>query len=354
MKEIEETTPLSPSDGTNKKLDRAFDNSERMRTFAALTELRECCTTNEAIRGFEDFESQLLKRLGMSRHSLHRAGSVSFGCKDADRKSRLSISRGLKPLPWTLPRSPGSGPTIASRVSSVNAEAIMMATSSKAFYGDCNLAKSKTTGNLASLIPSVSKEPQVGEARNRHKTSQVAPSSHRRTTSYFECSADVRIKAIKEREARAARRAAEAHRRSSSGLASLGIGKSSSQNMSQVPPTKNAVVSEPSHSGATLFKVAPFDQVVDTLDCAMLESGHGIPPKAISTSFTPRVELVKVPGGGKEKVIKSRRKTERQISGELMKNLFGAGMREMKRMGRRVSGMNWPGSSEDLLSQGRK
>jgi hypothetical protein len=51
--------------------------------------------------------------------------------------------------------------------------------------------------------------------------------------------------------------------------------------------------------------------------------------------------------GGKEKVIKSRHKPERQFSGDRVKNLLGAGVREVRKMGRRVSGMSWPGSGED-------
>jgi hypothetical protein len=61
------------------------------------------------------------------------------------------------------------------------------------------------------------------------------------------------------------------------------------------------------------------------------------------------VDLVKAPGGGKEKVIRSQRRTERQISGEKVKSLFGAGMREVKKIGRRVGSMSWAESSEDLL-----
>ncbi|OAL24278.1 hypothetical protein AYO20_10705 [Fonsecaea nubica] len=350
MKELNRP-PQSPAGSTEKKADRLFENSEKVRMNSALNELREHCKTKEALKSFEDFENILLKKLGVSRQSLHRAGSLAFGGKEVERRLGMSGSNGFKPFSLSMSTSPGHGSTPSSRVSSVNAEAGLTETS-RAFYGEGTMAKSKTTGNLASLIPLVPKRQHVIEGKSLPKSNTVQLTSHRRRTSYFECSPETRAKAMKEREERASRRAAEAHRLSNPQMPSVSVFRSRGRSKDPVPSPMAVQISgsvQP-QSFSSCCKVDASGEVTDSLSVAMLESGHVCPPpKAANNTLPSRVELVKVPGGGEEKIVKSRRKTERQISGERVKTLFGAGMREVKKMGRRVSGMSWPGSSDDLL-----
>jgi hypothetical protein len=177
--------------------------------------------------------------------------------------------------------------------------------------------------------------------------------SHRRKTSYFEFSAEFRTQAMKEREARAARRAAETHRLSGPRVPSLGLVKSESRNLESQSLSKAPALAQKARDEIFGSKVHKFDPVMRSLDCAMLESGHGLPPTAPTPdAFSTPLEVITV-NGGEEKVIKSRRRRERQLSGEMVKNFFGAGVREVRKMGRRVGAMSL-GSSEDLLSPGRK
>ncbi|KIW75279.1 hypothetical protein Z517_12053 [Fonsecaea pedrosoi CBS 271.37] len=350
MKELNRP-PQSPAGSTEKKADRLFENSEKVRMNSALNELREHCKTKEALKSFEDFENILLKKLGVSRQSLHRAGSLAFAGKEVERRLGMSGSNGFKPFSLNMSTSPGHASTPTSRVSSVNAEAVLTETS-KAFYGEGTMAKSKTTGNLASLIPLIPKRQHVIEGKSLPKSNTVQLTSHRRRTSYFECSPETRAKAMKEREERASRRAAEAHRLSNPQMPSVSVFRSRGRSKDPVPSPMAVQISgsvQPQFF-SSCCKVDASGEVTDSLSVAMLESGHvRPPPKAANNTLPSRVELVEVPGGGQEKIVKSRRKTERQISGERVKTLFGAGMREVKKMGRRVSGMSWPGSSDDLL-----
>lgn len=339
MAELSRPTP-SPSETNEKQIDRLFESSEKIRINSALTELRDHCKTAEALKSFEEFEGSLLKRTGMSRQSLRRA--LVTGANESDKG--LSTSRTM-PLAVGAPTSPGNASSPMSCMSSVNAEAVLTG-ASKAFYGERNMAKSKTTGNLASLIPAI---PKRQHFLNTGPTQQPQPSatqrvSHRIKTSYFDCSPETRAKAMKEREERAARRAAEVLRRSGSQITSMDGPFSRKASGKAAVGAKPALPQHVSYNS----KVSRFDQVGSSLSAGALESGHGLPPPLVAATTMPsRVEVVYMSGGEKEKVIKSRRRAERQFSGERVKSLLGAGVREVKKMGRRVSGMSWPGSGDD-------
>ncbi|KIW68978.1 hypothetical protein PV04_04886 [Phialophora macrospora] len=337
MRELKRSYP-SPCESSEKQIDRLFESSEKVRMNSALEELRGHCKTSEALRSFEDFEAPLLKSMGVSRQSLHRAGALAYGAKDAGRG--LKPSRTM-PLATSVSHTPAT-PSPMTRISSVNAEAVMTR-ASKMLYGEGNLTKSKTTGNLASLIPTLPKRRHVIIAGPAPTPSTVHQVSHRRKTSYFECSPETRTKALKEREQRAARRVVETHWRSMSQTVSPEEAKN--------PPSfgkvrETAEQSRPQPIPYSSQIEAP-DEVSYSLSATALESGHGLPPPAPTKIAPSRVELVSMSSGGKEKVIKSRYKPERQFSGDRVKNLLGAGVREVRKMGRRVSGMSWPGSGED-------
>ncbi|KAJ9603565.1 hypothetical protein H2200_011751 [Cladophialophora chaetospira] len=329
----------SPSESNEKQIDRLFETSARVRMYSALIELRDHCKTTEALRSFEEFEGSLLKRMGVSRQSLHRAGALAYS-KDGGKT--LTTSRTM-PLAMKVPSSPGTPSSATSRVSSVNAEAVMTGTS-KSVHGEGSLAKSKTTGNLTSLIPMIPKRRYVVKTGPAPKSKSNRQDGHRRKTSYFDRSPETLVKAMKEHEQRAARRATTVHRRSTSQGFSPN-GPSNLQSAGKATMTAEQCRPQPCSSQAT---VGPFHEISPSLTITSLESGHGLPPSQPPTRIgVSRIEMVRVASGGNEKVIRSIRKPEKQFSGDRVKNLLGAGVREVKKMGRRVSGMSWPGSGEE-------
>lgn len=320
--------------------------------YAALDGLRQYCKTATALASFEDFETGLLGVSGGQPEGYHGRASITIGRIQTDKNVKpLGSGSSRPPLSWNLSQSPGNTSSPTSLTSSVNVEAVM-SSGAKAFYGLGSFPKSKTTGNLASLIPTIVKKQTVPAAGPRSKPSTTAPAFHRRRTSYLDCSPEFQEKVLKDREERASRWAAEAHRRSSSRLPSLH--NDETQDGIQLLSSKVPVRAHQEQSKFSESKVRTFDEVVGPLDCAMLESGHGLPPPLATegSQASQQVQVVNVPGGGVEKVIKSRRKTERQSGGEMVKNLFGVGIREVKRMGRRVG--SWAGNSEDFPSPGQR
>ncbi|EXJ94601.1 hypothetical protein A1O1_02997 [Capronia coronata CBS 617.96] len=344
--EMSQAKSLSPLDTTNRKAEHLLDNREKDRMRTALNELKGSCRTKEAVDSFEDFEIQLLKKFGVSRQTLHRTGNFSVGDINHDRKEKIPGRAGLKPVTGSnAPQSPRNSSATTSRISSVNAEAVMSLRSSK-FYGNGGFAKSKTTGNLASLLPTIPKKQPVSTSSSATMPSTEVKTSLRRRTSFFDRSPETLNESLKCRKDQAAPRAVEASRRSTPRFSSFGFPKSESQTR-LLSSSRIAVRPEQDRCESKIRKVNAFDSVVGSLDCAMLESGHPLPPLPTRDTGSPRVHVVKVPGGGREKLVKSRRKVDRQISGEIVRNFLGAGMREVKKMGRRVGG--WGGSSEDLL-----
>ena len=332
MRELNRPTP-SPSESSEKRIDHLFESRERVRMNSALTELRDHCKTTEALRTFDKFEDSLLKKLGISRQSLQRAGALAHG-KGAE--EGLTASR---TMPTNMSNTLGTHPLPMSRVSTVDTEAVLSG-ACKTLYGEANMAKSKTTGDMASLIPTIPKRQHFLMPSPKPTISQQG--SHQRKTSYLECSPKTRAKAMKEHQL-AACRAAEVHHRATSHAFS----PDGSQIQQAHEKTTSTIESARPQPLSYDSKVGEYDEVSFSSSAAALESGHGRPPPASAMTAPSRVELVSVSSGGKEKVIKSRLKPERQSSGDRVKNLLGAGVREVKKMGRRVSGMSWPGSGEE-------
>ncbi|KAI1625543.1 hypothetical protein EDD37DRAFT_648014 [Exophiala viscosa] len=351
--EMQHAKPLTPKDANNERLDQLFESEERLRMYAALKELRQYCKTTIALGSFEDFEAGLLGNSGNTRGGHRRRASQIVERVPEHEETKATGSGGIRPLlSWGLSQSPGNTSTPTSWTSSVNAEAVM-SSSSDAFYGLGSLPKSKTTGNLASLIPITVKKQTARADNSSAKPGTTEPTTHRRRTSYLDCSPELRAKVLKDREERAARRAAEAHRRSSSRLPSQGAGTGGDQSQTRSQSSKPSARLRLEQYQVTDSKIGNVDNVMSPLDCAMLDTGHGVPPSISSggSLTSPQVQVVNVSGGGVEKLIKSRRKTERQSGGEMVKSLFGVGMREVRKMGRRVG--SWAGSSDDLLSPGQ-
>ncbi|KIV82119.1 hypothetical protein PV11_04249 [Exophiala sideris] len=351
--ELQHAEPLNAKDADSGRLDELFDNSERLRKDAALNDLRKDCKTAIALGSFEDFETGLLGKSETSRSGHRRRPSHIVGRVQSIGRMKAPGSGSVRPpMSWGMSQSPGDISTPTSWTSSVNAEAVM-SSSSDAFYGLGSLPKSKTTGNLASLIPITVKKQTARATNSSGKPSTTDPPIHKRTTSYLGCSPELRAKVLKEREERAARRAADAHRRSSSRVPSRCADMNGDQTRMHLESLKTSVLLGKEQTKVSQTQALTLDDVVEPLDRATRESEHGVQPlmNVERAQNSSQVQIVNVSGGGVEKVIKSRRKTERQSGGEMVKSLFGVGMREVKKMSRRVG--SWAGSSDDL-SPGQK
>ncbi|KAK4940206.1 hypothetical protein LTR10_019635 [Elasticomyces elasticus] len=345
--EMQHAEPLNTKDADNGRLDELFDNTEKVRMYAALNNLRKDCKTAIAVGSFEEFETGLLGKSENSRSGHRRRPSHIVGRVQSIGRMKAPGSGSVRPpLSWGMSQSPGN---ISSRT---NAEAVM-SSSSDAFYGVGSLPKSKTTGNLASFIPVTVKKQTARATNSSAKLSTTVAPIHRTTTSYLCSSPELRDKVLKDREERAARRAADAHRHSSSRFPSQSADTNGDQTRMHLQSLKTSVPLGKEQTKVSQTQASTLDDVVEPLDRATRESGHGVQPlmHVERAQNSSQVQIVNVSGGGVEKVIKSRRKTERQSGGEMVKSLFGVGMREVKKMSRRVG--SWAGSSDDL-SLGQK
>lgn len=270
---------LPPLDLSTKTIDMLFDARERTRIRLALEELRTCCMTNDALESFERFEVGLLKKLGISHQTLSRDSNSLSGVSDPWSMLRMTGSGGRKSgTTWNVSQPMDSIATPTSRVSSINAEAVMSKYSGS-FEARSTLAKSKTTGNLASFIPTFTSRQLVPYIKTDHQPNSTGPKAHQRRMSYFGRTPEVGEQNIEEKETHATTRAARTHLRSGSRMPSFGLVKSESRSI-QVQPTPTAIAATtPREMNRSLIfgkKVQKLDQVVGSLDCAMMESGHAM------------------------------------------------------------------------------
>ncbi|KEF62231.1 uncharacterized protein A1O9_00203, partial [Exophiala aquamarina CBS 119918] len=199
-----------PGPADNKSVEAIWDSREKLIIDTAVIELTRHCKTTEALKSLTDFETRLLQDVGRSRNHTtaqligHRLLAGHTGLP----KPSGSYSNPTKI--WIAPSSPKTATSTTSGVSSINAEATLAA-GPKLFYGRGGMAKSKTTGHLASLIPMIQARSRSIAPTPRHipQANTAESSSHRRKTSYFDCSPETRALVWKEREDRAARRVAE-------------------------------------------------------------------------------------------------------------------------------------------------
>lgn len=326
-----------------------WESKDRLRTESAIRELRGFCKTLQAQNSFARFEAQLSQELKRSPCAAipqptrpETAGQDEISKPVGPEVKVQSI--------WTSPSSLETASISTSRVSSINAEATL-AVGSKVFYGRAGISKSKTTGHLASLLPMI-------QARSTITTSTIPKprseesSSHRRRTSYFNCSPETRARAMKEREDRAARRVAEVRRRSEGKLVTTS--KTSTDQPRQCTTIATPQVQQSHRAYPLAIPITgrkggkASGGVLARGEIASKSSAQSAPIVCTNVDVHAQTEHA-------EQLAKGRRKTERQFSGEMMKNLFGVGMREMRKMGKRVGGgMVWSGSHEDLSSSSHK
>jgi hypothetical protein len=335
----------------NKSADLLWEAKDRMRIEAAVIELRSFCKTTHALHSFANFETRLFQEFERSQNNGIPQPARHGLLAERIEVPKLSGLDSTQKKIWIAPPSPEAASFTTSRVSSINAEATMAA-GPKLFYGIGGIAKSKTTGHLASLIPLIQAKSIAPTTSHIPKLSTAESSKHRRKTSYFDCSTETRAHAMKERGDRAARRVAEVRRRSEGRLLSTGkIPIIQPHPLITITPPRNR------RQRQTCSPATPASGG-DVGACsrdAVVTREHEVISSLRSAPVTCAHIEVHTQPSHMEKMEKSRRKAERQFSGEIVKSFIGAGMREMRKMGRRVGGgMVWSGSHEDLSLSGNK
>ncbi|KAK5061006.1 hypothetical protein LTR84_007547 [Exophiala bonariae] len=329
----------------NQSDERLWESKDRLRVENAINELRGFCRTTQAQDSFARFETQLFQELKTNVFVL-TPKALRSKTEVQDEVSKFAGPELKSKSIWTSPSSIETASISTSRVSSVNAEATL-AVGPKLFYGRAGITKSKTTGHLASLLPMIQTR-STTTTSNTPRQGSTEPLSHRRRTSFFDCSPQTRARAMKEREDRAARRVAEVRRR----LEAQSLTTSKTSDNQPRPCTTITTPQSPQSHRAYPLAMPATGRNGGAFSGSTLAGGRN---DTKSSARSARIVCTRVDmhaqTAGAEKLERGRRKAERQFSGEIVKSLFGAGMRGMKKMRKRVGGgMVWSGSHEDLSS----
>ena len=372
--DIRATMTASPSSASSCDTETwGYESSDARRTNTALAELRSCCRTDQALQSFEIFEANLRKNTRIPApysRSRESDGGSDVSDEDAGRtlQARVKTQQAspLRPTPIT-----------ARRISRIPTP-VKIELPLPNIFSRLTLTKSKTTSNLATLssvsikntstpklsLPSAS---QSSGVKTDNSDQQRGPKSGTQVASKSGVT-------LKEQGQRIEQRAADIRRRVSErtiSLASTNSGQSGSH--VELAPSKLVKKNRLVHSKTSTSLPIPdrrssYPTVGDDhnfiagTNCRALEAGQGPPPRARSP-WGAQVDNVnahrRVKSGwdgksttiGAERVIrsKSRKRSQRQSSGEVVKNMFDAGVSQVMKMGRRVGGsMSWAGSAEDL------
>ena len=367
----------------------------------ALKELYRCCRTSQALKSFEMFETQLrANTCALSKPPLTTLRSSDSGFfleEDIRHKQARERFRKTSQEPHhTLKHQPEeNSATVKSSVARTEQPPMPNILSRLA------LPKSKTTSNLVGMQSGTQHGPTSSTHRlQKSQAPSVAVQKHARRTSYLPvsskkqsrhsnlqelsdkdhseasaCTATARLSShesnnlhMQDPRRQGQRRSTiydngVAHRQASASGNALGA--------SLVPPRLPAM--RLASSGSTVSFVDSDDglrrqvltetagqtyrQNVDGVDgvnheapSSLVGAGHPMPPSPFSGPLGG-VEMAKG-----EKVVKSKRRSDRQSSGEFAKTLFDASISQVRKMRKRVGGsMSLGKSSEDLSAAlGRK
>ena len=368
---------------------------------AALHELYRCCRTSQALKSFEVFETQV--RESTRTHSKPprrtlRSSDSGFFLEDdiRHRQAKERFRKTNEDPPHTVKHQPDK--KLATVKSSVaRAEQLPMPN----ILSRLALPKSKTTSNLLSMHTDTQQGPTPTSHRLRKgQAPSVAVQKHARRTSYLPVSSKKQPRhsnlqdSSGERHSMIAARTATA-RLSSHDSNTLPTADPRQQGQRQSAIYDNAVTHrQASTSGSDLdISLAPprlpvmrlpssgstvslvdsddglrrrvltrtadeghrhvvggVDDLTDETPSDVVEAGHSRPPYP-SSGPSANIETIR-----DEKVVKSKRRSGRQSSGEFARTLFDASISQVRKMGKRVGGsMSLGKSSEDLSAAlGRK
>ena len=334
--------PTSPS--STGSSDRAFESSEMCRMNMALAELQSHCRTTQALQSLEAFETNLKKILGI-RSPTHTSAVDSTASLDSEDEMRFLRAQKRKQQARSSLQQSQTTKLASTLLTPTKLEPPL-----PNIWSRLALPKSKTTSNLLSLQSSftsrlptpVSRQPKPGEwlsTQHARRTSRSRGTSERKS----DVLRDVR-EFVKTPAKIVHQRMSSTPRTPSYGSnvdKSAGRMLASSKTM---PHLRKASTTTPVIRNPPVARLKEFDKLTENLTCAALETGR--PPPLAPRVKTPGI-VVKMMDG--EKVLKSRRRSQRKSSGEIIKGVFDAGVKQVKQMGKRVGGsMSWVGSQEDL------
>ena len=323
-----------------------FETADRERVLAVLKDMRSCCQSELALKSFEDFENSYLLTKSWTPAETTKPGALARSNAGAtDIPTTISKLR----HPWTI-GSTSSTMTVGSMVSRTisSNKVLAMAENAK------GLVKSKTTSNLA--------EYQIGAGKpsaNRPADPPGSKSRHTRQTSTLSIQAQSNARVLREREERAARRADETKRRVSSiSISSTAViaqsiaGRSDKAQdiaKSEKTDTLGRQLRIPSkRHGMLLEEACKHRQVQSPPVASTTISSSDKQPIESSAECNTSVSTADLEVLGKEEargakwqssaLRELRPRTNRQSSGEMLKNMVTGGLKGVRRMGRSLTG----------------
>ena len=337
--EMHAPVPASPSSAGSS--DAAYESADIHRMNVAVTELRSCCQTNQALQSFEIFETQLKKSLGIPSPTKSSAIDGTADMASEDEMRMLRVQRRRQQIrPCQQRSTPKHEPA--------------MLTPTKLehplpnIWSRLALPKSKTTSNLLTLqspsrLPTPQpSHPKPGEWLSPHATSratgpQEAPERRNEVLKDIRQFVKTPVKVVQQRMSAPRNPSYSSNVNNTSGGKTLTSSKT-------MPHLRKASTTTADTRTPLVSRMGGFDKVSENLTCAAFETGR--PPPPLPRDKTPGSAVKLVDG---EKILKSRRRSERKSSGEIIKGVLDAGMKQVKQMGKKVGGsMSWVGSQEDL------
>ncbi|KIV96282.1 hypothetical protein PV10_00165 [Exophiala mesophila] len=306
---------------SNNDEDNRLDAQDKTRMCNALNVLRRCCQTSDALRSFETFELEFRNKTDLGRTLNHATSRVT-----PERQGDAAFQGG-KPNKLRKFRAMLQSPNLISPVSS-DASSLDVSCEAK-FYGQGTLAKSKTTGNLASLLPMIHRKAVALTAGFAHSEQDAQSNSHKSPVSTVGYSPGPNEKAPNNREERLSKPVAEDLIHSGTWRDSKCTGSDRSGDVTATSRTRGATIKHRRVSSFILVSTQSLESPNVRID-HVRSTAAGSKDEARLSGSEIDTQVPKGPGLG--------RKSERQFSGEMVKSFFGAGIREMKKMSRRVSG----------------
>ena len=349
-------TRSSSSEDINLSQHGPSESTDGQRMQRVLGELQACCMTNDALKSFQQFDAALKNRsvdtLGVyavdGGDTWEHAAESNTGLRCPSYEPHVKLEGARKPD--SLPRVLGV-PSGANAAMSFNTSKFLIRP---------GLVKSKTTGNLSSTIPPSSNVYLRSAAASTSTAKVTAKAGHSRRPSNLEYTPEMRTKALKDQEARAAKRVTETKRKSSGKITSSDAfitkictldknsgGQPCINKNAGGPAASPYYTTTSENREAFLNSTESDDTITGSRTCVPFETGQNpdpLPPQTAGVGQGSE-KIVEMLNG--KRVVRSRGRSERQISGEVVKTLFGAGIREVRRMGRRVGSMGWA-NNEDL------
>lgn len=328
----------------------SFETAERRIIRSVLEDLRSCCQSELALKSFEKFEDLFVMMKSATPAETIKPVTVvttTIGATDVAN----TISKLRHPWIFGSTTNASNATTVGSRITSVSKTVSSNKVLPISDRTNC-IVKSKTTGNLAKY-QAVEENPRVGGSAALSSNKM----QHIRQPSNLSIQAQMNARALREREDRAARRAEETKRRvnstSLSGIAGIAhpIGRRSEK-------AEHHPGSEKMDNLGRNVKLSPRERVIKEVQeqaparrsLVIKKTSTSGPEKRFmhhSKSRNTSVADARLQAQGEagrrieRQMLEPRelqRRTNRQSSGELLKNMVTGSLKGVRRMGRSLTG----------------